>query len=71
MTFNFFVLLGVSWIFSKLPVVGSLLGNLLHLLAIIFYIGFSSFFVYKIYKQENLEIALLDEQVKKLETFLE
>lgn len=70
LTLTFFLIMIVSWLFSKFPVIGPLIGNFLHLAAIIFYVGISSFFIYKIYHEEKLEIDVLERQVKNLETIL-
>ncbi len=66
----FFILLLLSWIFSMFPVIGSLLGNVIHLIGILIYVGVSFFLIYKIYKDQNVEIDFLDKQVKNLEDFL-
>lgn len=69
-SFIFFVLVLVSFVFSLLPVVGSYVGNIIHLLAIGLYLGLSGIFIYAIHQGKIIEIDFVDKVILKLNEIL-
>jgi uncharacterized membrane protein len=69
-TILFFSIVFVSILFSKLPIIGSTLGNVFHGLGIIFYLGLSAFFIYNQRTGKNMEIAVFENVLAKLEQHL-
>lgn len=59
-TIYFFSLFILSFILSKIPLAGSILGNFFHLLASLSYIGLSFFTIYLYRKNKTVEIRPIE-----------
>lgn len=70
-SFYFFALLLFSFILSMLPVVGSYAGNIVHLVAIVFYLGISGNFIYALHVGKKVEISFVEKSIRKLNEILQ
>lgn len=66
----FFVLLLISFVLSLLPMIGPYVGNIVHLLAIVLYIGLSGIFIYAIHKGKIIELNFVEKVILKLNEIL-
>lgn len=66
----FFVVLIFAQILSGLPYVGPILATLTHLVFVLIYLSISGFLIYSVRLQKNLDLPIISEWVKHLETFL-
>jgi|JI8StandDraft_1071087.scaffolds.fasta_scaffold00904_12 hypothetical protein len=66
----FFIGLFFAQLFSIVPFIGNVLSNLIHLIAIVFYLGFAGFLIYSVRFKKTIEIPILSEWESKLESNL-
>ncbi|MCB1142379.1 MAG: hypothetical protein H7A24_00750 [Leptospiraceae bacterium] len=70
LTAYFFLFLLLGGLLYWIPVIGTILANLFHFIGVIFYIGFSSFFIYSIKNEKKMVLKLINTPVSKIDSFL-
>ncbi len=66
----FFSLLVFAQVCSILPWIGNVISNLIHLVSIVFYLFISGFLIYSVRFKKTIEIPILSDWVKFLESNL-
>ena len=67
----FIFLLILSFIFSFIPVYGALIGNIIHTLSVLVYLGLSGIFIYAFNKGKSIEIKFVEKSFLKLTEILQ
>ena len=70
-SFYFFLLLFFSFIFSLIPLIGNYVGNIVHLAAVLIYVGLSGKFIYALYLGKKIEINFVEKNIRKLNEILQ
>ncbi len=70
-SFYFFFLLFVSFIFSLIPLIGNYAGNIIHLVAILIYVGLSGIFIYALNVGKKVEIGFVEKNIRMLNEILQ